>query len=137
MILAAPWKPQRHLGQVVALLIASYQRYVSPHKGFGCPVRLRRGGLPCSEFAKRAVLRRGPIGAVPLVRRRFRLCAQTAKEKPTLHYEPLPVPPERKRTRRERAGDCASDSCTRFDAGCDAGDVVSCGAVDCCDCSPW
>ena len=117
------------------MLIVAYQQFVSPHKGFACAVRVRRGRLPCSEFAKRAVMRRGAIRAVPLVRRRFRLCAQTAKSKPTLDYEPQPVPPERKHSKRERARDCVSNvDCT---SGCDAADLLFCAPVDCCDCSPW
>jgi putative component of membrane protein insertase Oxa1/YidC/SpoIIIJ protein YidD len=136
---AHAWNPGRSSARLVALLIGAYQRYVSPHKGFGCAVRVRRERLPCAEFAKRAVMRRGAVGAIPLVRRRLRLCAQTAKSKPPLDYEPLPVPAKRKRTKREQMRDCLWN----VDAGCtscDAGDAVLCAGlsgIDCCDCTPW
>ena len=121
----------------MAALIGAYQQYVSPHKGFGCAVRVKRGGLPCSEFAKRAVLRRGVIGAAPLVRRRLRACAEMVKSKPTLDYQPLPVPPPEQRTKRQDASDCASDLFWGCDAGCDPTDAVHCGSADCGDCTPW
>jgi len=137
VILAHASQRLRHPAQYAAQLIAAYQRYVSPHKGFACAVRVRRGGLPCSEFAKRIVLRRGVIGAAQLVRRRLRVCAATVKSKPTLDYHPLPVPPEPKRTKRQQARDCASDALWGCDAGCDASDAFFCASADCGDCSPW
>ena len=122
---------------IVAALIRAYQQHISPHKGFGCAVRVRRGGLPCSEFAKRAVLRRGLLGAAPLVRRRLRACAETANSKPVLNYQPLPVPPPEQRSERHEVGDCGIDLLPACDGGCDPGDVVACGSLDCGDCTPW
>ena len=60
-------------------MIAAYQRYLSPHKGFYCAHRVLHGGPSCSEFARRVVLRRGVGPLAPLLRRRFARCAAAAR----------------------------------------------------------
>ena len=134
---ASRWIEANPSGLIVAALIRAYQRYVSPRKGFGCAVRIRRGGLPCSEFAKRVILRRGLFGATWLVRRRLRACSATAKAKPIREYQPLPVPPREQRTKRDYVTDCAGDPFSGCDVGCDPGDAVACSSMDCGDCTPW
>ncbi len=57
-----------------AMLISGYQKYLSPHKGFSCAHRLWHRGESCSQYTKRAIVERGLIVAIPLVRERFREC---------------------------------------------------------------
>lgn len=59
-------------------LIAVYQRHLSPRKGFGCPLRLERGGSGCSGFGKRAIKRAGFWRGMALLSRRFDQCALAA-----------------------------------------------------------
>src|SRR4051794_6706306 len=64
---------------LAAGMIAGYQRYLSPHKGFCCAHRALHGGPSCSEFARRVVRRRGVGPLAPLLRRRFARCAAAAR----------------------------------------------------------
>jgi putative component of membrane protein insertase Oxa1/YidC/SpoIIIJ protein YidD len=56
------------------MLIGGYQKYLSPHKGFSCAHRVWHRGESCSQYTKRAIVERGVIGAIPLVRERFQEC---------------------------------------------------------------
>ena len=62
----------------LAALITAYQRYVSPYKGFCCAHRVAHGGLSCSAYAKRQLLRRGIGEAARRMRMRFAACAAAA-----------------------------------------------------------
>lgn len=55
-------------------LIATYQKHISPKKGFSCAHRVLHGGESCSGYIKRTILEQGLIRAIPLSRRRFRAC---------------------------------------------------------------
>lgn len=57
-----------------------YQRRISPRKGWSCAYRVRRGGLSCSEWVKRAVAHHGVRTGALLARRRFQRCAAAARE---------------------------------------------------------
>lgn len=59
----------------IADAISGYQRYLSPRKGFCCAHRTLHGGLSCSEFGRRVVLRYGIIHFVLLQARRFSRCS--------------------------------------------------------------
>jgi putative component of membrane protein insertase Oxa1/YidC/SpoIIIJ protein YidD len=59
-------------------LIGTYQRYVSPHKGFCCAYRVHTGRSSCSEFARRAIRRLGLIEGLSLLRLRFAACTVSA-----------------------------------------------------------
>lgn len=59
-------------------LIGVYQRYLSPYKGYRCAYRARTGRDSCSEFARRAIARRGLIRGVALLSHRFRACSESA-----------------------------------------------------------
>ncbi|WP_414708718.1 membrane protein insertion efficiency factor YidD [Ramlibacter sp.] len=58
--------------------IGTYQRYVSPHKGFCCAYRAHTGRVACSEFGRRAISRHGLRAGLALLRGRFRECAAAA-----------------------------------------------------------
>ena len=60
--------------------IVWYQRTISPHKGWSCAHRVRRGGVSCSDWTKRAIARRGVWVGLRLARRRFKLCREAARE---------------------------------------------------------
>ena len=56
--------------------IEAYQRILSPVKGFCCAHRFVHGGVSCSEYVRRAVLRFGPVKAFALANRRFGRCRE-------------------------------------------------------------
>lgn len=59
--------------------IESYQRWLSPRKGFSCAYRAERGGDSCSQFARQA-FRRGGFGpACRAVAVRLRQCGEAAR----------------------------------------------------------
>lgn len=58
--------------------IRTYQRYVSPHKGFTCAHLVAHGGQSCSAAVRAIVADRGVIlGALPTLAR-FCACYQAA-----------------------------------------------------------
>ncbi len=57
-----------------ASLITTYQKYLSPIKGFSCAHRVLHGGESCSQYVKRTILERGLSDAWPDSRQRFRDC---------------------------------------------------------------
>ncbi|WP_413896461.1 membrane protein insertion efficiency factor YidD [Rhodoferax sp.] len=63
------------LRHAIAGAIGSYQRYISPRKGFCCAHRALHGGWSCSEFGRRVVFRHGFIRFLLLQARRFASCA--------------------------------------------------------------
>ena len=56
------------------MLIGTYQRYVSPRKGFRCAYRARHRQDSCSQFARRAIDRFGVWSGIHLLRRRLDKC---------------------------------------------------------------
>jgi putative component of membrane protein insertase Oxa1/YidC/SpoIIIJ protein YidD len=42
--------------QIAIATLNTYQKHLSPHKGFSCPHRLLHGGVSCSEAIKQAFL---------------------------------------------------------------------------------
>jgi putative component of membrane protein insertase Oxa1/YidC/SpoIIIJ protein YidD len=59
-------------------LIRAYQRHLSPLKGYRCAHRARTGRASCSEFARRAIARRGVVRGLVLLRLRLRACTASA-----------------------------------------------------------
>lgn len=55
-------------------LIESYQKYISPKKGFSCAYRVLHVRESCSQYAKRQIREQGLINAMPLIRQRFQAC---------------------------------------------------------------
>lgn len=56
--------------------IASYQRHISPHKGFQCAHRVLYGGDSCSQFIKRVIAEEGLKVALLKSQTRFQACKQ-------------------------------------------------------------
>jgi putative component of membrane protein insertase Oxa1/YidC/SpoIIIJ protein YidD len=94
--------------------ISSYQRHVSPRKGFACAYRVATGRCSCSEFARRLVHRVGTLTSARLLAGRFRRCgeasaalSESAEQKPKSKrpwHDPF------SRNQVEGAG-CASQAC--------------------------
>jgi len=72
------------LRQPALSAIYAYQRYLSPHKGYGCAYRLAHGGTGCSGYAKHTITDLGVLKAIPLILKRFAQCKQAAL---TLHAD--------------------------------------------------
>ena len=59
-------------------LIGTYQRYISPHKGFSCAYRASSDRPSCSAFAQRVIRRFGLLEGLLLLRLRFAACSASA-----------------------------------------------------------
>lgn len=59
---------------IALLSIRSYQRYLSPHKGFRCAYRCLYETESCSEYVRQAIAQQGLLAALPLMRQRFQDC---------------------------------------------------------------
>ena len=55
-------------------LIACYQKYLSPHKGWSCAYRVLSGEVSCSQYAKNVIEEEGVFTAIPIVLARFKAC---------------------------------------------------------------
>ena len=108
------------LSQVAVGLINKYQRYLSPHKGYSCAHRTLHGGDSCSQHAKTQIVRVGIWRAIPLMRQRFRLCAQASQSLRNLlnrlheiaNLPPSNLPPLQS---IDDLGDCIGDACDVLD----------------------
>ncbi|HAX76077.1 MAG TPA: membrane protein insertion efficiency factor YidD [Cyanobacteria bacterium UBA11372] len=60
--------------QVAIAAIKTYQRYISPHKGFACPHRVLYGSESCSGYIKGAIAQQGLLQATSIARERFKAC---------------------------------------------------------------
>ncbi len=56
--------------------ISSYQKYLSPHKGFSCAHRLLYGEESCSQYFKRLIAEEGLFIAVKASKGRFQECRE-------------------------------------------------------------
>lgn len=57
-------------------LIAGYQRFLSPLKGYRCAHRVLHGGDSCSQYVKQTLLAHTANDAWRLARQRFAACAR-------------------------------------------------------------
>lgn len=64
--------------QTGVVLIRSYQKYLSPHKGFSCAHRVLYGGDSCSQYVKNMLIEQDLRSAISVSRQRFSAC-KTAK----------------------------------------------------------
>jgi putative component of membrane protein insertase Oxa1/YidC/SpoIIIJ protein YidD len=110
-------------------LIRTYQKNISPHKGFGCAYRNRIGGRSCSAFAFVAIRRYGALIGLLALRRRLRKCADAAR---------LVRPPRRQfsLTRQEGHCDLPIGDCD-CGHGCHASDLSNCPFTDDCGCGDY
>jgi putative component of membrane protein insertase Oxa1/YidC/SpoIIIJ protein YidD len=150
--------------QIAIASIGGYQKHISPRKGFSCAHRLLYKGESCSQYAKRMVAQQGLVGAIPVVRQRFRAC-RTANQVLQARYSSQADSDRAWSDRRNRnwgsncndygAVDCVTGvselSCEALDcfsemdfasldcgaANCvslDCGSGIDCGAGDCGSC---
>ena len=99
----------------IAGSIEMYQRHVSPLKGFCCALRQVRGAHSCSEFARRAVLRVGPVSAYQLIKRRFVRCRQAYT---SLAEQAEPNKPQEQAPNDPFAKPCSKDASSACVIGC-------------------
>ncbi|PSB00683.1 membrane protein insertion efficiency factor YidD [Merismopedia glauca] len=57
----------------------TYQKYLSPHKGFSCPHRLAYGGESCSEYVKQLFIGQDLRTAWQMAPQRFKSCQIAAQ----------------------------------------------------------
>jgi putative component of membrane protein insertase Oxa1/YidC/SpoIIIJ protein YidD len=64
----------RSLRSIAVALIDSYQRNLSPRKGYSCAHRIVFGGDSCSEYVKNVLTDKSLFETTLLARQRFREC---------------------------------------------------------------
>lgn len=77
----------KHLQRMIALgMIAIYQKWISPRKGYRCAYAAWSGEASCSDFCKKAIQEHGIAKGFRLLRLRFYQCRLAAAElqKPVL-----------------------------------------------------
>ena len=114
--------------RVLQAAIRTYQRHVSPHKGFCCAYRAHTGRASCSALGYRAVRRHGVFAGLGLIRRRTRLCGVVHRRFGGVSHTHL----------HAQRGVCDLGCDLPCDAACDLpsfGDVSGfCDVISCCDC---
>lgn len=60
--------------------IDTYQKHISPKKGFACPHRLLHGGLSCSNYVKELLLYQDLSKVIGLTKKRFHDCAKASQK---------------------------------------------------------
>lgn len=68
--------PLQHLA---LFLVASYQRHISPHKGFNCAHRTLTGELSCSEYFRQTLQQNGLSQALTELPSRLFMCKQSSR----------------------------------------------------------
>lgn len=110
--------------------IRGYKRHLSPHKGYGCPCRVRLGMPSCSTLGLRAVSRYGAWRGLGVLRLRLRECRLVREEFASR-------PPRMPRPAEAGFVDCdlPCDAPTCDLPHCTLGDACDVlGWFDCCDC---
>lgn len=59
-------------------LIDSYQRYLSPFKGYSCAYRIASGGESCSEYVKKTLTNTNLFETTLLTKQRFKACSDAS-----------------------------------------------------------
>ncbi len=124
-----PLAPVASLG---IAMIGAYQRWVSPRKGFACPLRIARGRRSCSSHARR-LLRRNPRNVWrlrTLMRRRFARCRAARLDLLAM----AEFQPGRRKTKKDGRGYWRRQwhECTDWRNWCNGCDCTGCDL----DCSP-
>jgi putative component of membrane protein insertase Oxa1/YidC/SpoIIIJ protein YidD len=71
--------------KAAALALAAirfYQRFISPHKGFACALRVATGGASCSAYGHAVIARFGLKRGLGLLDRRLALCGHVHRQLP-------------------------------------------------------
>ena len=82
------------MNRIAARLIALYQKYISPYKGFHCAAGAYYGTATCSQAVKEIIQEDGIVGGRAKVRQQFQLCAAAAR---TIQEQKKKKPKERRR----------------------------------------
>jgi uncharacterized protein len=110
-------------------LIAGYQRYLSPHKGYCCAYRAHTARASCSALGHRAVRMHGVVGGLAILRERLFLCGVAHRR----------YAPKRRRPPIGQRGDCdigcvdlpIDGDCLGSKADlCQLGQCADCGSCD-------
>ena len=110
---------------IVLAAITSYQRYVSPHKGFCCAYRAYTGRQSCSSLGFRVVRRYGVFGGLTVLRRRLYLCGVAHRRYSAPH----------KRGLHRQQGFCDVGCDIPCDFSCDLPSIDICSSIgDCASC---
>ena len=111
------------------LLIASYQRYLSPYKGFCCAYRVHTGRASCSSLGRRAIRAHGLFGGLVLLSERFKRCEASALAlQAAVHSEAAAA--DEQAAAGEGAPADKKSACTAANATC-------CVEVSACACAPF
>ncbi len=100
----------------VLAAIRSYQRWISPYKGYRCAYRVHTGRAGCSALGYRAVRRYGVLRGLACLRARLHRCGEVYRRCSGVAV----------RAPLAQRGDC--------DPGCDAGWLDAAGLCDCAGC---
>ncbi|MGB7444313.1 MAG: membrane protein insertion efficiency factor YidD [Coleofasciculaceae cyanobacterium] len=66
--------------QTAIASLKTYQKHLSPRKGFSCPHRLLYGGESCSDYVKRTLLSEQKLSAaIKMAPQRFKACKFAAQ----------------------------------------------------------
>jgi putative component of membrane protein insertase Oxa1/YidC/SpoIIIJ protein YidD len=127
---------------IVLWLLALYQRYLSPYKGFKCAYGVLHGHGTCSAMAKRIITHDGVVAGWPQIRQQLRDCSQSYQVLQTLAVgvqSPAQFNEEIIRWRKRDEPDRQSwfyevtAGCTdlAIQCGCDRLAGLGCDACDC------
>jgi putative component of membrane protein insertase Oxa1/YidC/SpoIIIJ protein YidD len=122
--------------------IATYQKHISPHKGFACAHRILHGGESCSQYIKRVIREEGLSAGWNKSRARFQACHQAnlilrspfalSQIEDLDPDEQFDQPSSPRRHRRYQNNSCDNNSivdcCISIP---DCGDVSDCSSLDC------
>lgn len=70
-------KDQNALDQIFLWLLAFYQVFISPYKGFKCAHGVLYGRGTCSSIAKQMIVQDGIVDAWPKIRQQLHACGQS------------------------------------------------------------
>jgi putative component of membrane protein insertase Oxa1/YidC/SpoIIIJ protein YidD len=113
--------------RIALAMIALYQRFVSPIKGFSCAYRASTGGAGCSAHGYRVIERYGMWMGLRLLKRRLDSCSREYRK----HIGANRSRAALQAPGRHQAGYC-DVSCDACDLGSCACDVLgNCGSLPC------
>jgi putative component of membrane protein insertase Oxa1/YidC/SpoIIIJ protein YidD len=122
--------------QSADLLIAGYQRFLSPYKGFCCAYRVHTGRASCSSLGRRVIRTHGLFSGLVLLTQRFKRCKASAlalnsgagaaaEAADTADTPDTPNP----------AG--AGEPAAKKKSSCSATDLACCADISACACAPF
>jgi putative component of membrane protein insertase Oxa1/YidC/SpoIIIJ protein YidD len=65
--------------QAAIASLNTYQKHLSPRKGFSCPHRLLYGGESCSDYVKRLLMNQNLLTTIQMSPQRFKACKISAQ----------------------------------------------------------